>query len=148
MDTTHNPYLQPLRLKVSIPASIYILIILIHLPAIIMPWLTSLPTLYKLMVSLGVCLSLAMQPYLSQLLKTARRVSEIVLDQSDSWQIRTAAGEILPSSYGTRHFVHPKLTLVELRQQEQVYRFVFTSANTSIEQSRHLRTRLKHRVAK
>ena len=145
MDTARNAFLRPVRLTPSVPTGYYVFLAAIHLPAICLPWTTSLPIYFKISVSVGVALSLAYHIFFGRLVKTATIINEAVLHSNNEWQIRLANGETSTALFGKHQFVQPWLTILELQQGQTRYVLLLTSRNTNPNELRHLRTRILHR---
>ncbi len=146
MDTANNAFLRPLRLFPSVPTELYVMLAIIHLPAIYLPWSTSIPVYFKVSLSAGVALSLAYHIFFGRLVKTATVMDEAVLHANDEWQIRMANGETSTAMFGERQFVQPWLTILELKQGKTSYFLLLTESTTNRTEFRHLRTRILHRL--
>lgn len=146
MDSSYNPFLQPLRLTVAIPTSFYITLVMIHLPAVILPWFAAIPLVFKVVTSLAVLVSFFYYMIAGRLIKTANTVEQVVLDSNDDWQLVLVNGDTLTATFGERHYIHPVLTILELRLDSKNYFFLFTPENADADSFRRLRVRIKHRL--
>lgn len=146
MDSSYNPFLQPIRLNVALPTSFYITLLAIHLPAVMLPWFTALPVMLKAVTSLAVLGSYFYYTFAGTLVTTVNTVEQIVLDSNDDWQLVLVNGDILSAGFGERHYIHPLLTILELRHNREKYFFLFTPENVEKESFRRLRVRIKHRL--
>lgn len=148
MDTAHNSFLQPLRIKPTVPPIIYIVLVGIHLPAFYFPWLTSLPLIIRILLTAGVFISLGYHIFFGRAVKTAAVLDVAVLQQNDEWQIRLTNGETDTAFFGNQQFVQPWLVILELIQAKNRYLIFCTSNTMEQDQFRRLRTRILHRVEK
>lgn len=146
MDSSYNPYLQPLRLKVALPTSIYIILLVVHVPAVVLPWFAAIPVILKVFISLSVLVSFFYYLFAGTLVKTASNVERLVLDNNDDWQIVLVNGDMYTAAFGEQHFINPMLTMLELRYDGKKYIFLFTPENVDKDSFRRLRVRIKHRL--
>jgi hypothetical protein len=146
MDSIENPFLVTLRLPVSHSPIIVTVLTMAHIFCLLIPWLTGLDLIYKVLLTCCPVFGLAYLIYKYCSGFTKERTTELILAADDDWQIKRDNGEIYPAIMGDSLFVHPALTIILLKYVGNKEYFIFTLDNLEPDLFRRLRVRLRFRV--
>ena len=155
---SHKKYASPLRIKYSPSRTLMVVMCIIHGGAIAMLVISGISWLAKVVLMLIVSGSLLwflsvhrQKPLIKAMGKCYPPVQTIVWDNDDRWILMTGEDEELVAQLLTSSFVHPLLTVVNLkltgkpgcRLRGSRRSFVFMKDNLDAETFRRLRVRLR-----
>ena len=147
MDGTENPYLNTLRLSVKTPFSVVFVVFFVHIISLIFPWFSAIHISLKLVLSSLVIVSFCYYWFIYFESTAKKRVTEIILNAEDQWQVKMSDGSTFDAEPGKTQFVHPWLTIVSLCYEKSSHFFIFTPEMIDTDQFRRLRVRLRFKIA-
>ena len=147
MDSSSNPFLTTLRFPLKPSEKVYKVLIIMHIFSLLMPWLSALETLYKILFTLMVFASLGCFLFKRYFPENKKNVVELILNAENEWQVKLGNGQTYSATPGKTCFVHPLLTVFSLHFDNTSRSFIFTPENTHADDFRRLRVRLRFSVA-
>lgn len=146
MDRQQNPFLVTLRLPIKNSPIVALALVIAHIFCFLIPWLTGLDLIYKIMLTCCPIFGLAYLFYKHRLDFTKVRTTELILAADDDWQLKQDNGQVYKAVLDDSLFVHPLLTIILLRFGDNKEYFIFTPDNLDTHLFRRLRVRLRYRV--
>ncbi len=144
MDNNENPFLYTIRLPAKISPKLVKASTLLHFFSLFIPWISALDFYLKLIFTLVPIVSFV-HFYKKFIANTnQKRVIEIILNSDDSWQLLLANGQSCLAETGRFQFIHPLLTIINLRNNRKQYYFIVTPDIIQPDEFRRLRVRLKY----
>lgn len=148
MDRSNNPFLATIRLPVKISPILVIAILVLHFISLFLPWLTGLEFTVKLVLTSLPVLSICFYLHQFYFKPAHRRVTELILNSEDNWQVKTDRGDSYQAVLGESLFVHPWLVIIPLTYNNHQEHFVLTPETIDSDQFRRLRVRLRFQLNK
>ena len=109
-----NPFLNTIRLPVRTSPLLIFGIIMLHFISLFLPWFSSLAIWIIFVIMVLTIVSLAVYLYRVFFDQELNRISELILDAEDNWQVKTINNESYAATLGSSLFVHPLISIISL----------------------------------
>ena len=148
MDEIENPFLLTLRLPVKTSPILLVILIAVHIICLFLPWITALSLNLKIVLMCFLGVSFYFYCYKYRFCRSNQRVLELILGSEDNWQVKMSDDLVKPAELGHSLFIHPWLTIINLKYENNRETFIFTPETLDEDEFRRLRVRLRFKANK